>query len=232
MADTLPPINFGFDELRERMTQFTSRFDDFIAKGRKRVLEERNQFRINVAELQEDQKMKKRDLEILVQKNAQHVQMLQQQEAETMEMQHAIADLTHQKERAAEHRASLQTQIGTLKSEVSARQAAQSAHARDLDAQSRLNLPELDFWELYLGMRIEGAGRVDRLRFVYCNLDERDWARESWFELDTENREYAVVEFCPKVEGVKVEECLEGLNSSRDLGQFLRRMRAVFKEAL
>lgn len=51
MADTLPPINFGFEKLRERMARFTYRFDDFIAVGRKRVLEERNQFRLNVAEL-------------------------------------------------------------------------------------------------------------------------------------------------------------------------------------
>ncbi len=52
MADSLPAINFGFDDLRERMARFTDRFDDFIARGRKQVLEERNQFRINVAELQ------------------------------------------------------------------------------------------------------------------------------------------------------------------------------------
>lgn len=52
MADSLPSINFGFEELRERMARFTARFDDFIEKGRKRVLEERNQFRLNVAEIQ------------------------------------------------------------------------------------------------------------------------------------------------------------------------------------
>ena len=52
MADSLPSITFGFDDLRERMARFTDRFDEFIAKGRKQVLEERNQFRINVAELQ------------------------------------------------------------------------------------------------------------------------------------------------------------------------------------
>lgn len=51
MADTLPSVNFGFEDLRDRMTKFTLKFDDFIEKGRKRVLEERNQFRINVAEL-------------------------------------------------------------------------------------------------------------------------------------------------------------------------------------
>lgn len=52
MADTLPSINFGFDELRDRMAKFTAKFDAFIEQGRKRVLEERNQFRMNVAELQ------------------------------------------------------------------------------------------------------------------------------------------------------------------------------------
>jgi kinetochore protein Spc25 len=52
MADSLPSIEFGFDELRGRMAQFTVKFDAFIEQGRKRVLEERNQFRMNVAELQ------------------------------------------------------------------------------------------------------------------------------------------------------------------------------------
>lgn len=52
MADSLPSVNFGFDDLRSRMASFTARFDEFIEKGRKRVLEERNQFRMNVAEAQ------------------------------------------------------------------------------------------------------------------------------------------------------------------------------------
>ena len=52
MAESLTNVNFGFDDLREHMARFTDRFDEFIAKGRKRVLEERNRFRINVAELQ------------------------------------------------------------------------------------------------------------------------------------------------------------------------------------
>lgn len=52
VAETLPNANFGFEELRDRMTKFTSKFDTFIEQGRKRVLEERNQFRMNVAELQ------------------------------------------------------------------------------------------------------------------------------------------------------------------------------------
>lgn len=49
---TLPNIDFGFDDLRDRMAKFSAKFDAFIEQGRKRVLEERNQFRINMAELQ------------------------------------------------------------------------------------------------------------------------------------------------------------------------------------
>jgi kinetochore protein Spc25 len=52
LADSLPSVNFGFDDLRERMARFAVRFDEFIENGRKRVLEERNQFRMNVAELE------------------------------------------------------------------------------------------------------------------------------------------------------------------------------------
>lgn len=52
IADTLPSIDFNFNDLRERMSQFTARFDEFIERGRKRVLEERNAFRMSVAELE------------------------------------------------------------------------------------------------------------------------------------------------------------------------------------
>lgn len=52
MADSLPSINFGFEDLRNRMAHFTAKFDAFIERGRKQVLEERNQFRINLAESQ------------------------------------------------------------------------------------------------------------------------------------------------------------------------------------
>jgi kinetochore protein Spc25, fungi type len=52
MADSLPSVNFGFEELRNRMTQFSTKFDGFIDKGRKQVLGDRNQFRINLAELE------------------------------------------------------------------------------------------------------------------------------------------------------------------------------------
>jgi kinetochore protein Spc25 len=47
----LPSVDFNFEDLRQRMAAFTVKFDAFIEKGRKRVLEERNEFRGRLAEL-------------------------------------------------------------------------------------------------------------------------------------------------------------------------------------
>ena len=143
-------------------------------------------------------------------------------------MQSAIAAITQQRDSHAQHRDRLKSEIASINKQIAARRSAQQAHAKEMEAQSRLNGPELDFWETYLGLRIEGAGQVDRLKFVFSNLDERDWEKEAWFELDTEMREYKVVGCWPKIEEGAVDVCVGRLNESRDLGPFLRGMREIF----
>ena len=249
LAESLPTVNFGFDELRQQMATFTDHFDSFIAKQRKRVLEERNQFRIAVAELQgsllqfpcpwnarsimlilctEDQRNRVKDLETLAQKSSQHLASVSAQEAETAEMHEAIATITSQRDAHASHRENICREIAGVKQRISACKAAQSSHAQALDKQSRLNVPELSFWENYLGLRIEGAGRVDRLKFILTNLDERDWKKEAWFVLDTENPDYRVITCEPQMDESELDTHVERLNDSRDLGIFLRGFRESF----
>lgn len=47
----LPTIDFQFDDLRRRMSEFTTKFDAYIERGRKQVLAERNEFRARLSEL-------------------------------------------------------------------------------------------------------------------------------------------------------------------------------------
>ena len=47
----LPNGEIPFEDLRKRMAEFTVKFDAFIEKGRKRVLEERNDFKARLSEL-------------------------------------------------------------------------------------------------------------------------------------------------------------------------------------
>lgn len=232
MADTLPSIDFGFDELRDRMAKFTAKFDAFIEQGRKRVLEERNQFRMNVAELQEDQRMKKKDIEILQLKTNTHQQTIAKEAAETREMQTSIATLQSQYDSQVSVRDSLKAQIAATQREIDAKLAAQAAHAKKVEAQSRFNVPELDFWVTTLCLRIEGAGQTDRLKFVYTHVDEKDWEREAWFELCTDSRDYDVKHCRPKLERERVEKVLERVNENRELVGLLKGMRELFVEAM
>ncbi|KAI9804050.1 MAG: kinetochore-associated Ndc80 complex subunit spc25 [Piccolia ochrophora] len=232
MADSLPSINFGFDELRDRMHQFTVRFDEFIERGRRRVLEERNQFRMNVAELHEDQRMKSKDIEILTLKSQTHAQTLQKEQQETTEMKAAITAIAHQRDTRASTRDRVQQQIAETHKLIDQRLDAQRQHAQHLDSQARFNVPELDFWQDYLCLHIEGAGMADRLKFVYTHVDERDWDKEAWFELGMTKRDYEVLHCRPKLASADVDAVLDKLNESRDLGVLLKGMRRLFVEAM
>lgn len=180
----------------------------------------------------EDQRMKKRDIEILSLKQQQHSQTLAKESAETLEMNTAISTLSTQRDTLLTHRDGLRNQISEVQKAISARREAQLKHRKYLDGQSRYNEPELEFWENYLGLRIEGLGKEDRLKFVYTNVCEREWEREAWFELDTSEREYKVLEVRPKVEREEVDRVLERLNETRDLAGFLKGMRELFVEAM
>ncbi|KAF2102849.1 kinetochore protein Spc25 [Rhizodiscina lignyota] len=232
MADSLPNINFGFKELRDRMDSFTFRFDQFIERGRKRVLEEGNQFRINVAELQKDQHMRKRNIEIMTLKTATYAQTVAKESQETAEMHSAINNLTSQRDDRLAQRDALKQQIAEVQKDIAARRSAQQSHQRYLNQQSRFNMPELDFWQDYLCMRIEGAGAVDRLKFVFTHVCEADWEKEAWFELGTGSRDYQIFRCSPKLERRELEQLLDKLNEGRDLTPFLKGIRALFVQAL
>ena len=171
-------------------------------------------------------------MELLAQKSSAHAQTLLKEAAETSEMKTAIASISQQRDAHAHHRDQVRNEIDASQKIISQKLAAQQQHAKSIDAQARLNGPELDFWQTYLCLRIEGAGMADRLKFVFTHVDEKDWGREGWFELDTEKRDYRIISVRPKVEGEEVDRCVERLNDNRELGPFLKTMRELITAAM
>ena len=180
----------------------------------------------------EDQRMKKKDIEILQLKTTTQQQNIAKEEAETCEMQSAIAALTQQRDLQASQRDQLQHQITDVQKEIDSRVAAQQAHTRKLEAQRRFDVPELDFWVSNLGLRIEGAGADDKLKFVFSLVDERNWEREGWFELCTGGKDYDIKHCRPKLERENVERVLDRVNECRELVVLLKGMRELFVEAM
>lgn len=176
--------------------------------------------------------MKQRDIEILSQKSLTHQQTLAKEEAEKNEMKAAIASLSAQRDTHLATKENLQKQIAATQKQIDARLAAQRAHAQHLDAQSRFNVPELDFWETSLCVTIDGAGMNDRLKFTFTHIDDKDWNREGYFELDMAKRDYEITYTKPKLEKEQVERVLERLNETREVRVLLKGMRELFVEAM
>lgn len=176
--------------------------------------------------------MRQRDIEIINLKSQTHEQTLQKETAEAAEMHAAISSITVERDARLAKRDRLKQQIAETQKAINQRVESQKAHAKNLDAQSRLNNPELDFWQDYLCLRIEGAGRDDRLKFVYSHLSEKDWESEAWFELGTASRDYEVFHTRPKLDRDALEREVDLVNDDRDFGAFLKRMRKLFVETI
>ena len=163
-----------------------------------------------------------------------HAHTLAKEQAETEEMKDAIEALTQQKEEHLGRRDSLKADIAAIQGTVKQRREAQAAHQRALEAQARRNMSELRFWEQCLGLRIEasGLGIDDQLRFVFLCIDPKNEAKEHWFELQMGGQEYEVADAKPKLDKELLEEVVEQLNESRDLGWFLKAMRVMFVDTL
>lgn len=176
--------------------------------------------------------MRRKDIEIAQSKTTSHQQTIEREEVEKQEMEAAIASLSAQRDHHLATRDDLKKQIAQTQADIDAKLAAQRAHSQQQEAQSRFNVPELDFWITNLCLKIEGAGRDDRLKFIYTHVDEKNWEREAWFELVTSSRDYDVKHCRPKLEREAVERVLDKVNESRELVTLLKGMRELFVEAL
>ncbi len=147
-------------------------------------------------------------------------------------MRAAITSITKQRDDRAAHRDRIRSEIAATQKLIGQRVQAQQQYAKELDMQARSNGPELAFWMDCLCLRIEGGGTVDRIKFVFDHVDERDWDREVWFMIDTERRDYRIETIRPKLDVEEVERCLERFNENRELGTFLKGMRNLFVAAM
>ena len=118
----------------------------------------------------------------------------------------------------------------------------QREYADKMDGQARLNGPELNFWETYLGCRIEGSGDESKVKVVFVfppaknggrtgNTEER----EAVFELKVPESGvggYEVVYTKPRLKGEDVERVVGRLNETREIGTVLKGMRGLFVEEM
>ena len=171
-----------------------------------------------------------RSLHNLRAKTAARTNQLSSQHSETSEMHAAISSLTQTRDTHAEHTDQLKQKLATTRNAIAARKVAVRERRAYLAYQAGFNAPELRFWEDRLGLKVEGAGREDRVRFGFM-LDEG--RSEAWFELAMSTG-YKVLSARPSLDGheKRVEACVGQMAERENLGEFLKGMREIFLEAM
>lgn len=166
-----------------------------------------------------------------------HTNALARESHEKSEIQSQIAGLTSHAESQRTQRDRLSQAIASTQRQIDSKLAAQRAYAEKESAQSRLNGPELQFWETYLGTTISGAGEDGLIRVTYAFPPARGEKedREATFELhvpESGSGVYNVVYTKPKLPSDGMARVVNRLNETREIGVLLKGMRMLFQAEL
>ncbi|KAK6499244.1 kinetochore-associated Ndc80 complex subunit spc25 [Arthrobotrys conoides] len=230
IAAQLPNVNFGFDELKERMAKFTAAFDEFIEKRREKALEARTAFARDLADLNENQKTVKKNIEHYEQEEIKIAANTEKEIQETADLESEIATIKSERSSRQSENETLSSQLREQSIAIQKRRQKLLEEKQALASQANHNQPELAFWEDYLGLRIEGAGRLDHVRFIFTVIDERDLEREFEVVLSVESRDYEIIGARPKLDEATKQRCLDTLNETRSIAKFLKIVREEFRK--
>ena len=174
-----------------------------------------------------------------------HSQSLSREVSEKNEMLSQITALESRQSAQAAQRDKLKNAIAHTQRQIDAKLAAQREYAAKVDGQSRMNGPELNFWETYLGCRFEGCrfegrGDEDGIRVIFSfepvkQGPHKGQEREGTFEMKLPSGpggKYDVVYTKPKLEVTKVQKVVDKMNESREIATLLKGMRGLFVEEL
>ncbi|KAJ6264333.1 hypothetical protein Dda_0478 [Drechslerella dactyloides] len=232
IAAQLPSVNFGFDELKERMSKFTLAFDDFIEKRREKALDTRTNFARDVADLNENEKTIKKNIEHYEQEEIKIAANTEKEIQETADLENEISTIRSQKATREAENETLNAQIREQSAAISKKRAKLLEEKQALASHANHNQPELAFWEDYLGLRIEGAGRLDHVRFIFTCLDPADPDREFEVVVSVESRDYEIIGARPKLDEATKARCLDILNETRSIAKFLKAVRQEFRNGI
>ena len=172
-----------------------------------------------------------------------HEHILAREQAEKNEMHGQISKLEAHQSNQSAARDRLKNAIAQTQRQIEVKLQAQREYSQKMDGQIRLNGPELNFWETYLGCRIEGTGDENTVRVAFVFPPAKGTKSggghgqdmEAMLDLqipETTSGKYRVVLTKPKLDSSQVSKVVERLNTSREIGTLLKGMRGLFVEAL
>ena len=195
----------------------------------------------------EDQKSTTTQITTMQSSLATHNQVLSRESSEKSDMQAQIGKLESHHSTQLSARDRLRTAIANTRRQIDSKVQAQKEYGEKVDKQSALNGPELNFWEHYLGCRIDGSGEENKVKVTYVFQPPKGGIkngagvggladvpeREAVFDLqipDSTTGEFTITYTKPRLETVRVQRVVEKLNETKEIATLLKGMRALFVE--
>lgn len=145
------------------------------------------------------------------------------------ESRDAIESFTSKRDEMTEMRKQLVQQMTEVRENIRKKKELQNKERKALNEQMVLISPEVYFWEQTLGLRIEGV-QEDILRFVFTNVDEKDYGRSFSCTLDLSEADYKIVKCNPELSPEVIDTIARVLNETRRINLFLKTLRKAFKD--
>ncbi|KAK9466283.1 chromosome segregation protein Spc25-domain-containing protein [Lipomyces arxii] len=229
-ATTLPDFVFDFDNLRRKMDSFQSKFDQYIATDRKRILSDRNKFEKEIAEAKEQEQHMLNQIEYYKEKEQEVAHENARETEEVQETEQSITEFTKKKQELSVLRDAVVRQISETQQLLEKKREERAQERSKLLVQSSQNAPELQFWEQNLGLRFEGV-QDDYLKAIFWLLCESNWDKEYQVVIDLTSRDYEISNCEPALPRSVLDDITARLNESRDFGRFLKEIRNAFKDS-
>lgn len=214
-------------DLKSRMSNFTTRFDQFIALGREQMRKERNNHLAGLTEDRLTQRAHLQSIEKIKQDQIQLEAALEAEKAEVKEIEESIQDYSSKRAVIRDLKGDLEERLRDIQGAMSRKRQVIAQECQAISAQNAKNRPELGIWESQLGLQIETAG-IDLLQFKFTKIEDRNPQESYYFVIDLATSTYDMRECQPPLPCINT--LLAELNATRDFGKFLKQMRAGFKK--
>ncbi|KAJ1971379.1 kinetochore-associated Ndc80 complex subunit spc25, partial [Dimargaris verticillata] len=216
---------FPYDDIKESIANFTSRFDQYVATKRQAINDQRLVWQKTRAENKEHLKSLESKIETYSNKHEELVKNTQKETSEIEAIRDALGQLNIQRDDMGRNKALLTAQIEALEREIAHKKEAIAAKEKTLLRQQTRNEPELRFFEEKLALTIFSV-RADLLEFTFTHVCEKNWLQPFRFVVDVSNKEYKVPTCEPTLS--QLPDLVDWLNRTRNFYQFLKKMRQGF----
>ncbi|EPX71194.1 kinetochore protein Spc25 [Schizosaccharomyces octosporus yFS286] len=220
-----PELELNYNDLKSKISNFNSIFDRFLQDERKQLLNNKNEHLKKLSNVYENQKNIEKTLDHLQAREQTYNELLEKERVEREATEQEIQTIQGKVEAMQKRKQTVLDEIERSRAVLTTKQQTKEELESSKRKQEQLNMPELQFWQDYLGLRMEGV-HEEVIRFVFTNIDEKNWDRPFSFQINLSHIDYEVTHCRPLLP--TLDNLVHKLNQSRDFYQFLRDIRKGF----